>query len=136
MARRWCAPPSTSTIRWITGPATLSTAPWADDVRDGSGRLLSLTHYFYDGQNTSANTVGAKGELTRVAKYYDVPLATNAQNVTLHGQDTTYTYDAYGNRLTETTYASPARGCSTAASWDISAPGAGSAARTHHHDDL
>lgn len=112
------------------GTSYIVDRPWADDTRDGANRLLALTHYFYDGQNTSANTVGAKGELTRVAKYYDVPLASSTQNVTLHGQDTTSTYDPWGNRLTEATYAQAGTRLYNGSAWTISAPGNGSAART------
>ena len=42
-------------------------------IYDGSGYLLALTNQFYDGNNSVANTVGTKGELTRIAKYYDTP---------------------------------------------------------------
>jgi hypothetical protein len=70
----------------VNGTSYIVDRPWADDTRDSANRLLSLTHYFYDGLNTSVNTVAAKGDLTRVARYYDVPLAASAQNSTLHGQ--------------------------------------------------
>src|SRR5262249_54048033 len=103
-----------------TGTRYIVDRPWADDTRDGANQMLALTHYFYDGLNTSVYTLGAKGELTRVAKYYDVPLAANAQNSTLHGQDTTFTYDSYGNRLTETTYAQAGTRLYTGSTWTIS----------------
>jgi len=98
--------------------------PWADVVRGGSGNLRALTHYFYDTANTAVNTVGAKGELTRVAKYYNLPVAASAANVMLMGRDVTYIYDAFGNRLTETTYAGPGtRKYDGGSVWTITAPG-------------
>ncbi|MFL5804112.1 MAG: Calx-beta domain-containing protein, partial [Roseiflexaceae bacterium] len=104
---------------------------WATSVRDSQRRLLAHSQYFYDGNNTSPSIIGAKGELSRVGKYFTVPLQTSAQGITLQGQDITYTYDTYGNRLSETTYAQPGtRLYSGGSSWTISPPGNGSAART------
>src|SRR5262249_44653910 len=39
-----------------TGTSYIVDRPWADDTRDGANRLLALTHYFYDGLNTSPST--------------------------------------------------------------------------------
>src|SRR6185369_10847690 len=58
----------------------------------------------------------------------DLPAATNPSG-TIHSRDTTYSYDSYGNQLTETTYAQ-AGTAQLSGSWSFSAPGSGSAART------
>jgi YD repeat-containing protein len=112
------------------GTSYIVDRPWVDATLDSAGRLLAITDYFYDGQNSTPNVVGAIGDLTRMAKYEDVPLTSNIVNVTLHGQDTTFTYNAWGNRQSETTYAQAGTWLFNGSSWTISAPGNGSAART------
>jgi RHS repeat-associated protein len=106
---------------------------YADFIGDGQWRNLAQTHYLYDGYNTTLSGIGAKGELTRVLKFSNVPFQTDSGLVsfTMSGNDTTFGYDAYGNQITVTTYANP--GTATEASgggWVYSAPGNGSAART------
>jgi len=71
---------------------------------DGSGFLVALTSQFYDG-TAVANTAPTIGELKRVTRYYNIPPnITSTQGIQLLGSDTTYGYDAWGNRTTETLY--------------------------------
>jgi YD repeat-containing protein len=102
---------------------------WQELVRDGSNRLLAITTYMYDGLTTSTG-VGTRGLLTLVRKYYNVPLATGTQGVTLYSQDIRYAYDAYGNRTQETTYDGPGTRYYDGSTMTFSGPGNGSAART------
>ena len=78
----------------IDGATYMVDRQYSESVRDGlppNGILRAMSQTFFDGNNTSPMTLGTSGQVTRVAKYYDVPLAANAQNITLHGQDTTFT---------------------------------------------
>ncbi|HEX6290957.1 MAG TPA: hypothetical protein VFZ66_17360, partial [Herpetosiphonaceae bacterium] len=102
---------------------------WQEVIKDRQGRFLALSASFYDG-NASAGPLGARGMLTQLRKYYDVPLQTSLTNVTLHSSDASFTYDAYGNRLTETTYAEAGTRLYNGSSVSYSAPGNGSAAST------
>lgn len=102
---------------------------WQEAVKDGQARFLALTAFFYDG-GTTAPTIGTRGLVTQTRKYYNVPLQTSLTNVTLHSGDASYTYDAYGNRITETTYAQPGTRVYNGSSTTYSTPGSGSAART------
>lgn len=69
---------------------------------DGAGRLVGLTNRFYDGA-TAALTAPTQGLLTRETRYVDVPSG-SVLNIPLHGSDTTYGADGYGNVTTVTTY--------------------------------
>ncbi|HEX2912230.1 MAG TPA: RHS repeat-associated core domain-containing protein [Chloroflexia bacterium] len=98
-------------------------------IYDGQSRLIGLTQYFYD--NLNGYGVGAKGQLTRVSKYYDLPLQNSLANTTIHSSDTTYGYDAYGNQTSVTTYAGAGyRQDDSAGNSTYSSPGNGSATRT------
>jgi hypothetical protein len=105
---------------------------WSTVVRDGQDRLLALSHHFYSGSGlTNPSGLAAPGDLLREAHYFDVPLQTSSEGVLLHGTDTTYGYDAYGNRTTDATYPQAGtRLAKTGGGWEFSAPGNGSAART------
>src|SRR5262249_13430816 len=109
---------------------------WAVIQRDSQRRLLSLTQSFYDATTTNNNNItpaaiGTAGDLTRLSKYYDLPLQTSAQGLVLHGPDATYEYDSYGNRTKETTYTGPGtRQYTVSNTWIISGPGNGSTARS------
>ena len=108
---------------------------WQQTVYDGSGNLRALTNQFYDNSlpgnlNNVANTIGSKGDLTRVAQYFNVPLLPNLINQTVSGTDATFSYDAYGNRLTEASYANAGTRTDTSGALSWSAPGNGSTART------
>jgi RHS repeat-associated protein len=92
-------------------------------VTDKQDKLLTIAHYFYDG-SASAGTVGTKGDLTRVLKYYDVPLQAGLLNLSLHGTDTSYVYDIYGNRTEVRTYPQVGTATTNASGvWSWSAPG-------------
>jgi YD repeat-containing protein len=101
---------------------------WGETIYDGSGGLLALSHMFYDNTTNPNNPALSlsTGELQRVITYYDLPLicCTNPIN----GLDMTYTYDAYGNRLTERSYAQAGVYTPTTTLW--SSPGNNSTART------
>jgi RHS repeat-associated protein/uncharacterized repeat protein (TIGR01451 family) len=94
-------------------------------VRDGNTTILALTAYMYDGATTS-QSMGTRGLLTLERTYYDIPAGvTSTAGLTLHSSDTSYGYDAYGNKTTQTTYA--AAGTRTNSGGTFSAPGNGSA---------
>src|SRR5437870_808785 len=101
---------------------------WQEAIRDGRGNLLGITQYFYDGLDTSPASLGTEGKLTRVSRYYDVPPQPSSQGITLHGIDTTYRHDAYGNVVAVTTYDEPStRLWSGGNSFSIGPPGNGTA---------
>jgi YD repeat-containing protein len=108
----------------VWGPY-LADRMWGETIFDGSGNLLAVTHRFYDG-GSRPDTIGSRGLLTRESRFYDVPPSCCPNPI--HSSDTTYGYDAYGNRTTVTTYAGPGTYTSATNTW--SAPGGGSAART------
>jgi YD repeat-containing protein len=83
----------------------------------------SNTFYYTDAGTcaTSTGPVGTRGLVCRVSRYRN----TNAYPY--DASDVTYTYDAYGSRATETTYASYGQQTSSGV-W--TAPGNGSTART------
>jgi hypothetical protein len=115
-----------------TDSAYIVDRPWSTVVRDAQDRLLALSHHFYTGYGLD-NPAGlaAPGDLVREAHYIDVPLQTSSVGVLLHGTDTTYGYDAYGNRTTVATYPQAGtRLVPASGPWQISAPGNGSAVRT------
>jgi len=76
----------------------------SEDIFDGQGRHLGLSFYLYDGNNTNLGALGIQGSLTRVMKFYNVPLQGDLSYVPLYSSDTTYTYDQYGNQASVTTY--------------------------------
>jgi RHS repeat-associated protein len=97
-------------------------------VRDGGSNILALTARMYDGATTS-QSMGARGLLTLVRKYFNIPAGiTSTTGLTLNSSDTSYGYDVYGNRTSVTTYA--ASGTRTNGGGTFSAPGNGSAAAT------
>lgn len=102
---------------------------WGQAIKDGLGRYLSDTNYLYDG--LAGAGLGTTGDLTRVHSSV-VPLVTNINtNSAYSGRDTTYGYDAYGNRTQETTYTGWSwRYIDSAYAVAWSPPGGGSAART------
>ncbi|MFL5803006.1 MAG: RHS repeat domain-containing protein, partial [Roseiflexaceae bacterium] len=69
------------------------------------------------------------GDVRRVSRVYDIPLG-DPTGLTLHTQDSTSTYDSYGNRLTTTSYAGAGTWLYNGSVTSWSAPGSGSAART------
>jgi len=62
------------------------------DGQIGHDYLAETTLYYYDGHNESLTTPPSKGNLTRVREYIDGGTSVN----------TYYTYDSWGNRVTET----------------------------------
>jgi RHS repeat-associated protein len=134
-ARRWHTPRDQES--WSgSAPTPSYTVAYLVDrvyqeaVYDVNGYLLALSNSFYDGTST-ASAAPTLGDLRRVARYYDIPPNTSdTTGITLHGGDTTYTYDSLGNRLSETTYAQAGTRLYNGSSISWSAPGAGSAART------
>jgi hypothetical protein len=100
-----------------------------DATYDAGGDLLALTNSFYDGTSV-ASAAPTIGELRRVSRYEDIPANTsNTTGITLHSQDTTSTYDSYGNLTKSTTYAGAGTRLYNGSNTSWSAPGAGSAAR-------
>jgi YD repeat-containing protein len=104
--------------------------PWKQQVSDAGGVVQSLSHsFYYDDALTGAarpdtNVLGKRGLLWRVSSYRN---AGPCCSYPLYASDTTYSYDQYGNRTGETTYADEGR-MTSATAW--TAPGNGSAART------
>ncbi len=100
----------------------------SEDVFDQNANHLGLTFYLYDGNNTSLGQLGTHGDITRMMKFYDVPNAAGLDGFTIHSQDTTYTYDNYGNQISTTTYtgAGANGGAGSAlysSGWTLSSPG-------------
>jgi RHS repeat-associated protein len=103
---------------------------YQDATYDVNGYLLTLTNSFYDGTSV-ASAAPTLGDLRRVSRYYDIPLNTSdTTGITLHSQDTTTTYDSYGNVASTATYAGAGTRLFNGSTTTWSAPGAGSAART------
>ncbi|MCG8351668.1 MAG: hypothetical protein MI924_28200, partial [Chloroflexales bacterium] len=115
-----------------TDSAYIVDRPWSTVIRDSQDRLLAVTHFFYTGYRLNDPArLAAPGDLVRETHYSDVPLQTSSVGVRLHGTDTTYGYDASGNRTTVATYPQAGtRLVNSRGGWAISAPGQGSAART------
>jgi RHS repeat-associated protein len=113
--------PPTATVRYLVDRM------WGEDHFDGAGHWLSVLHQFYDALPTGSTgpSVGTVGDLRLVRRYYDVP-SSCCTGVTLHGQDTRYDYDAYGNQTAVVSYAGPG----TFLNGVYSTPGNGSAGRT------
>jgi YD repeat-containing protein len=134
-ARRWHTPRDQDS--WSgSAPTPSYTVAYLVDrvyqeaVYDVNGYLLALTNSFYDGTST-ASAAPTLGDLRRVARYYDIPPnISDTTGITLHGGDTTYTYDSLGNRMSETTYAQGGTRLFNGSSTSWGAPGNGSAART------
>lgn len=101
----------------------------ATNVYSGSSHFLAQTAYLYDGLTTQYGLVD-KGNLTLTRIYYDVPYETDLTNDTLHSQDVSQGYDAYGNVISTTTYASAGTKVFNGSTTSFSSPGNGSAART------
>jgi RHS repeat-associated protein len=77
---------------------------WQESTYDGNGYLLALTNQFYDG-TSAADAAPTVGELRRVTRYANIPAnSTSTVGYTLLGSDSTFLYDGYGNRTTDTTY--------------------------------
>jgi RHS repeat-associated protein len=69
--------------------------------------MVSLTWYTYDGQDLVTDPLGDHGDLTRVQRVqYD---GASQDYHWFDTSDVTYTYDGYGNRVTETVYREPGR---------------------------
>ena len=75
-------------------------------IFDVQGRHLALTLYSYD-HVLDNRVLGTTGDLTLVRKPYDLPKQTNIDFIDVHTNDTSYDYDAYGNRKSVTTYTTP-----------------------------
>jgi RHS repeat-associated protein len=102
---------------------------YQDATYDVNGYLLALTNSFYDGTSV-ASAAPTLGDLRRVSRYEDIPPNTSdTTGITLHSQDTTFTYDTYGNQTKSTSYAGAGTRLFDGTGTDWSAPGAGSAAR-------
>jgi RHS repeat-associated protein/uncharacterized repeat protein (TIGR01451 family) len=97
-------------------------------VADGAGQNLTITNKFYD-NFTNSGTAPTKGDLWRVLEIYDVPIGSST-GITMHGKDTTYTYDTFGNELTVKTYAQPGTRLYNGSTTSFSTPGNGSIAST------
>ncbi|NOK71559.1 MAG: hypothetical protein GFH25_541324n2 [Chloroflexi bacterium AL-N10] len=100
---------------------------WGETITDGTGKLLSLTHWLYDGATVAENPASlSRGNLTLERRYFNIPPTGCCANITLQGRDIRYGYDSYGNTTTESTYDGPG----THLNGTYSGPGNGSAART------
>jgi RHS repeat-associated protein len=121
---------ATFTMRWLVD------RKWAEQIRDGvldangNGRMLSLSQYYYDGNNQAPTSLGDRGLVTRVSRYANVPLQSNTIGFTFLGPDVTYTFDQYGNRTQATSYTGMGSRRWDGSAWSISPPGNGSSART------
>lgn len=80
---------------------------WAEAVLDGQNNWKTFSFYFYDGlvgdPNVTGQGLGSKGELTLTRQIFDLP-ATLTAGQPLHGIDTSFGYDVYGNPTSVTTY--------------------------------
>ncbi|WP_026371041.1 RHS repeat-associated core domain-containing protein [Kallotenue papyrolyticum] len=101
---------------------------WATVIFDTSWQVLAYTAQFYDGAS-DPRVMGQRGLLTRVSKLY-ADGASGPLSGTLSSADTTYTYDAYGNRTGETTYESAGSSWVSNGLRVWGAPGNGSRAHT------
>ena len=101
---------------------------YSEEVYAGNGTRAAMTFYFYDG--AGFGYVGSKGSISTIRKFFNVPAGPGITNYTLHGTDTGYHYDLYGNQDQVSTYASDGTATYNGTSWAISAPGSGSAPRT------
>ncbi|MFL5806883.1 MAG: toxin TcdB middle/N-terminal domain-containing protein, partial [Roseiflexaceae bacterium] len=101
---------------------------WQEATFDGAGQRQAISNTFYD-NTSSATTAPTLGDVRRVSRVYDIPLG-DPTGLTLHTQDSTSTYDSYGNRLTTTSYAGAGTWLYNGSVTSWSAPGSGSAART------
>lgn len=115
-----------------TGSSYIIDRRTATSVRDSSMRLLAHSHRYYDGNNQSFGALGTRGLLTREIAVYNLPdpPQRSVTNLTLNGRDATYSYDNYGNLTGSTTYAGAGWVKYVPNSWQSSAPGNGSEART------
>lgn len=73
-----------------------------ESIKDGQGRWLARTVFGYDG-SLGGDEPLTKGDLTLVRKYHDLPLQTQLPG-TIHSADQSFTFDIYGNQVTEKTY--------------------------------
>ncbi|WP_029215371.1 RHS repeat-associated core domain-containing protein [Kallotenue papyrolyticum] len=101
---------------------------WATVVFDTTWQVLAYTAQFYD-DASDPRVMGRRGLLTRVSRLYAAG-ASGALGDTLSSADTTYAYDAYGNRTRVTTYADAGSSWISNGLRVWGTPGNGSAART------
>ncbi len=72
--------------------ANILSNPAEERIYDYQNNLKGQTFYYYDGNNTSVSTPPTAGNLTRIEKFADAGTSVS----------TYFTYDSYGNVLTET----------------------------------
>ncbi len=99
---------------------------WLEAVRSSDDQVLALRQWFYDGYDQSPGVVGTRGLYTRSHDYFDIPAQqnpppSNLQGITLHGRDTSYGYDAYGNQTSVSSYSVAGTRLYTGSDWVISA---------------
>ncbi|PZS04806.1 MAG: hypothetical protein DLM69_01455 [Candidatus Chloroheliales bacterium] len=82
-----------------------------EDTYNGAGQHVALTFYLYDGNDQSLGQLGGTvgghpsyGHITRQMQFFNVPFQGDLANVQLYSQDSSYSYDQYGNQTGSTYY--------------------------------
>jgi RHS repeat-associated protein len=99
-------------------------------VYDENGYVISITNMFYD-NDTNTGAAPTVGNLRRVSKVVNIPAnIIETTGLTLRTQDTTYTYDIYGNQTSVSTYQDFGTRSVSGSTTIFSTPGNGSATST------
>jgi RHS repeat-associated protein len=120
----------TSTLYDATDDAYMVDRNIGTSIQDSSNRFIAYSLRFYDGNNTSVGTMGARGVLTRSFDAYNVPLQTSITGVALWGRDQGYAYDNYGNTTQTITYSASGTATWSGSAWTVGSIGGGGASRT------
>lgn len=115
------------------GTAYIVDKSFGEGVFSGDS-LVQLTISFYDNV-TTLDAPPIKGDVLRTTNFYDLdrnPHNPNLTNVTVNGQDTTFGYDGFGNKIRTTTFDGPGQRRNVNGAVSYSAPGNASPA----HDTL
>ncbi|MCA9996179.1 MAG: hypothetical protein KDE56_10555, partial [Anaerolineales bacterium] len=117
-----------SFTKYVTNTSVWLIVPWVTRAHDASDVMLARSFFLYDNAMDPDNQVITKGKLTLTRVQHNFEDIDSGSLTVYETIDTTYSYDAFGNVQTVTTYADYGRlGYTTNSGWTYWAtPGNGS----------